>query len=240
MYPGGKGHNGEFFEGNPNLEPETSLDWEIAIEKDFGGKTTLHLGYFHNKVEDLIESVYTGKDTTPMTHPGTSSVTMMGNKPIAIPYTDNIMTYHNVPKAVLQGVELYGNHQIGNDISLNFGYMYLDASNRTSNLRLTERARHQITLGCSYRPENIYAWDFNLDLITNLDYYCTDHEHTAMGHSVYKNENFTIWNVMTGKNINDDTRIYIGIDNVSNHQNFGSFADGNLGRLYRFGMEYKF
>lgn len=45
---------------------------------------------------------------------------------------------------------------------------------------------------------------------------------------------------MTSKYINKDTKIYLGIDNISNHQNFGLFADGNLGRMYRVGMEYKF
>ena len=57
---------------------------------------------------------------------------------------------------------------------------------------------------------------------------------------VYDTKNFTIANIMTSKYINKDTKIYLGIDNISNHQNFGLFADGNLGRLYRVGMEYKF
>ena len=61
-----------------------------------------------------------------------------------------------------------------------------------------------------------------------------------MGHSVYETKDFTIANIMTSKHLNKDTKIYLGVDNISNHQNFGAYSDGNLGRLYRVGMEYKF
>lgn len=61
-----------------------------------------------------------------------------------------------------------------------------------------------------------------------------------MGNTFYKTKDFTIANIMTSRHLNKDTKIYLGIDNISNHQNFGSYSDGNLGRMYRVGMEYKF
>lgn len=218
---------GQFFEGNPDLKPEKSLSYELAIEKDWGDTTTVHLGAFRNDVKDLINSYYTGRDTTDATHPG-----LVGR--------DNIMTYKNVPEATLQGIELYGSHKLAKDIYLNAGYTFLDAKDKTAGTRLTDRAKHQVTLGLSYQPENIYAWDVSFDLVSNLDYYYRDSERSTMGNSVYDTKNFTIANIMTSKHLNKDTKIYLGIDNISNHQNFGAYSDGNLGRMYRVGMEYKF
>lgn len=218
---------GQFFEGNPDLKPEKSLSYELAVEKDWGDRTTVHLGAFRNEVKDLINSYYTGRDTNDTTHPG-----LVGR--------DNIMTYHNIPEATLQGVELYGSHRLGKDIYLNAGYTFLDAKDKTKGTRLTDRAKHQVTFGLSYQPENIYAWDVSFDLVSNLNYYYRDAERSTMMKAVYDTKNFTIANIMTSKHLNKDTKIYLGIDNISNHQNFGAYSDGNLGRMYRVGMEYKF
>ena len=218
---------GQFFEGNPDLKPEKSLSYELAIEKDFGEDSTIHLGAFRNEVKDLITSYATGRRTDATTHPGLTGI-------------DDIMTYKNVPEATLQGIELYGSHKLAKDIYLNAGYTFLDAKDKTEGKRLTDRAKHQLIFGVSYQPENIYAWDCSFDLVSNLNYYYRDSERSTMGNSVYDTKNFTIANIMTSKHINKDTKIYLGIDNISNHQNFGAYADGNLGRMYRVGMEYKF
>ena len=218
---------GQFFEGNPDLEPEKSFSYELAVEKDFGESSTVHLGVFRNEVKDLITSYWTGKYTSNATHPGLTG-------------PDQIMTYKNVPEATLQGVELYGSHKIAKDIFLNAGYTFLDAKDKTSGTRLTDRAKHQVTFGVSYQPENKYAWDCSLNLVSNINYYYNNAEKGSMGSYVYETKNFTVANIMTSKYITDTMKIYLGIDNISNHQNFGAYADGNLGRIYRLGLEYKF
>jgi len=218
---------GEFYEGNPDLKPEKSLSYELAIEKDWGEKATVHLGAFRNEVKDLIETYRTGAFTNSTTHPGLAE-------------KDAIKHYRNVPEAILQGVELYGSHRLGKDIYLNAGYTFLDAKDKTGNKRLSDRAKHQFTFGISYQPENIYAWDVSFDLVSNINYYYRDNVRSTMANPYYDTKDFTIANIMTSRHINKDTKIYLGIDNISNHQNFGNFADGNLGRMYRVGMEYKF
>jgi len=218
---------GEFYEGNPDLKPEKSLSYELAIEKDWGEKATVHLGAFRNEVKDLIETYRTGAFTNSTTHPGLAE-------------KDAIKHYRNVPEAILQGVELYGSHRLGKDIYLNAGYTFLDAKDKTGNKRLSDRAKHQFTFGISYQPENIYAWDVSFDLVSNINYYYRDNVRSTMANPYYDTKDFTIANIMASRHLNKDTKIYLGIDNISNHQNFGNFADGNLGRLYRVGMEYKF
>lgn len=228
MYAANPGGKGQFYVGNPDLKPEKSLSYELSVEKDWGDRSTVHLGLFRNEVKDLIGTYWTGKltDDDPVMYPGVSG--------------DMIMAYENIPEALLQGVELYGSHRIGKDIYLNAGYTFLDAKDKTAGTRLKDRAKHQVTFGVSYQPENIYAWDLSFDLVSNFDYYFNNGDKSTMGNFVYETKNFTIANIMTSRHLNKDTKIYLGIDNISNHQNFGPYSDGSLGRMYRVGMEYKF
>lgn len=221
-------NEGEFYVGNPDLKPEKSLSYELAIEKDWGDKTTVHFGLFRNELKDMIQEFDTGMKTTdnPTLYPGIGK--------------DRIMTYKNIPEATMQGAELSASHKLAKDIYLNLGYTFLDAKDKTEGTRLIDTSKHQLTFGVSYQPENIYAWDVSFDLVSNFNYYYRDNERSTMKDPVYDTKNFTIANIMTSRYLNKDTKIYLGIDNISNHQNFGNFADGNLGRLYRVGMEYKF
>lgn len=228
MYAANRGSKGQFYVGNPDLKPEKSLSYELSVEKDWGDRSTVHLGLFRNEVKDLISTRWTGEYTEqhPDIYPGVTG--------------DMIMAYENIPEATLQGVELYGSHRIGKDIYLNAGYTFLDAKDKTAGTRLKDRAKHQVTFGVSYQPENIYAWDLSFDLVSNLGYYFNNGDKSTMGNFVYETKDFTIANIMASRHLNKDTKIYLGIDNISNHQNFGPYSDGNLGRLYRVGMEYKF
>lgn len=228
MYAQVARNEGEFYVGNPDLKPEKSLSYELAIEKDWGDKTTVHFGLFRNELKDMIQEFDTGMKTTdnPTLYPGIGK--------------DRIMTYKNIPEATMQGAELSASHKLAKDIYLNLGYTFLDAKDKTEGTRLIDTSKHQLTFGVSYQPENVYAWDVSFDLVSNFNYYYRDNERSTMKDPVYDTKNFTIANIMTSKYINKDTKIYLGIDNISNHQNFGLFADGNLGRLYRVGMEYKF
>ena len=228
MYAANPGGKGQFYVGNPDLKPEKSLSYELSVEKDWGDRSTVHLGVFRSEVKDLISTYWTGKltDDDPDLYPGVKG--------------DMIMAYKNIPEATLQGVELYGSHRLGKNIYLNAGYTFLDAKDKTAGTRLKDRAKHQVTFGVSYQPENIYAWDLSFDLVSNLGYYFNNGDKSTMGNFVYETKDFTIANIMASRHLNKDTKIYLGIDNISNHQNFGPYSDGNLGRLYRVGMEYKF
>lgn len=228
MYAANPGGKGQFYVGNPDLKPEKSLSYELSVEKDWGDRSTVHFGLFRNEVKDLIGTYWTGKMTEnyPDIYPGVTG--------------DRIMAYENIPEALLQGVELYGSHRIGKDIYLNAGYTFLDAKDKTAGTRLKDRAKHQVTFGVSYQPENIYAWDLSFDLVSNINYYFNNGDKSTMGNFVYETKDFTIANIMASRHLNKDTKIYLGIDNISNHQNFGPYSDGNLGRMYRVGMEYKF
>lgn len=228
MYAANPGGAGQFYVGNPDLKPEKSLSYELSVEKDWGDRSTVHLGVFRSEVKDLISTYWTGKmtDDDPDLYPGVKG--------------DQVMAYKNIPEATLQGVELYGSHRLGKNIYLNAGYTFLDAKDKTAGTRLKDRAKHQVTFGVSYQPENIYAWDLSFDLVSNIGYYFNNGDKSTMGNFVYETKDFTIANIMASRHLNKDTKIYLGIDNISNHQNFGPYSDGNLGRLYRVGMEYKF
>ena len=135
----------------------------------------------------------------------------------------------------MQGIELSASHSLTPNINLTFGYTYLDAKDADTDQRLTDRAQQAVTLGLAYTPENKYAWDCSLDLESNIGYY-------ALNNATEKNEtkNFTIVNIMTQKQIAKDAKIYFGIDNIGNYQSYGDYSLGNVGRMYRMGLVYKF
>ena len=72
--------------GNPDLKPEKSLSYELSVEKDWGDRSTVHLGVFRSEVKDLISTYWTGKltDDDPDLYPGVKG--------------DQVMAYKNIPE----------------------------------------------------------------------------------------------------------------------------------------------
>ncbi|RME99026.1 MAG: TonB-dependent receptor, partial [Alphaproteobacteria bacterium] len=62
-----------FFQGNPNLRPESSFAWDAGIEHPFlGGRLTVDVTHFRQRIEDEIATRFTGGFTTPVNLTGTS------------------------------------------------------------------------------------------------------------------------------------------------------------------------
>ncbi len=59
------------YQGNPNLQPETSQGWDIGIEqKLFDGKVVLDTSYYNNRITNLIK----GSGTTSVNQPGINEI----------------------------------------------------------------------------------------------------------------------------------------------------------------------
>ena len=62
-----------FFQGNPDLKPESSFGWDVGIEqKFFDGRLIGDVTYFNQDLEDEIQSAFAGGFTTPINLDGTS------------------------------------------------------------------------------------------------------------------------------------------------------------------------
>jgi vitamin B12 transporter len=89
--------------GNPNLQPETSLDWDVGIEQDlFERKMTIGALYFRNNFNNLIQ--YTPNAPNPY-FPGYGNVV-------------------NVQSAMSEGIESFWEYKPMSELSLRLNYTY--------------------------------------------------------------------------------------------------------------------
>lgn len=133
-------------DGNPDLRPEKSRDFDFALEMQ-RGKSSGSVRYFHNKIDDMIR-----------TH-------LLGFYGGRLRYQ-----YENIDKAQTQGVEAEGKYAFDRHWSLGAGYTYLDARNRKDHSRLTGDARTSGNVELSWKDGGAHPWTLTLDNRWYRDY----------------------------------------------------------------------
>lgn len=109
--------------GNLNLLPEESWGWDAGVEKFYWNKkASFSAGYFHNDIENLIQSQGSGLTRQAV----------------------------NVAKARTQGIELEHRINLWKGLDFYTSYTYTDAIDRDSGKRLVRRPWHQGKLGLTY------------------------------------------------------------------------------------------
>jgi len=127
-----------FSVGNPNLDPERSLVWEVGVEQAVGQRgTTFALTWFHQSLNDLIQYSF-------------------------LPPEPEGANFYNVAEAQSRGLEAMTRIPVGG-VLLTFGYTYLDTEVIDSGFdegdgatfvegeALIRRPRHQLNIGASSR-----------------------------------------------------------------------------------------
>lgn len=201
--------------GSPNLKPEKSFNFDIGIEAE-RGKTSGKLSYFHNKVEDLINT--------------NSVITPLPGFPPRMLAT---VTYQNVDSATIQGIELEAKQDLGSGFALRGLYTYLDAQDDKKNTRLMGRARHKASLQLSYDDPR-HGWNATLwqDWISGYRY-----AETIGRRTVYKDAALGLMNFVVTKKFNDQFSAYLGVDNIFNKESDALAYDG---RIWRGGVRMTF
>ena len=122
--------------GNPNLGPETS--WEIngGVEQRLFKKLLVGITYFHREVEDLIE------------------------------FLPPSFVARNVGKVRLDGIELFGDVDLGHGLSLRSNYTFLE--NDVSIGRLLRRPRHRGNVLLNYQQEKFHI-NLNANIVGKRD-----------------------------------------------------------------------
>jgi outer membrane cobalamin receptor len=107
---------------NPNLNPETSVGYQLGAEYEFSqdilGKVTL----FRNDIEDMIN--YRTVKTS-------------------YPYD---MYWENIDEATTQGVEVSLVSRFMDNLTAKLGYTFLDTEDEATGKELVERAKHKVDL----------------------------------------------------------------------------------------------
>ena len=218
MPSGGKGKL--WLHGNPNLKPETALNFDLGfeLEKD---RTFGKVTYFHNKVSDLIDGAF---DHYEITHPGPPPIGTMHIK------------YKNEKEATLQGVELEVRQTFGKGFSVRGLYTYLDARG-ADHERLTGRPYHKASLQLSYEDQK-NGWNATLWNDWTVGYgYKETIGSGRRARTVFKDTSLSILNLVVNKKINDHFSAYFGIDNILDTENDILAYDG---RIWRGGVNMTF
>ena len=198
--------------GNPNLKPETSTSFDVALEAE-RGKTFGKASYYHTRVSNLIDSKRIESD---------------------VPGVSQVHQYYNVGKARIQGLEITLGHKLTNRFIVKGTYNVLDAKDMSTNERLSNRPRSIGTLQLIYDDHksngysavlwNSFTHKYSFDAAQNR------------GTSTHNEYSYNTLNFSVNKKWNNGLSAYVGIDNLLNREVHDLYIDG---RMYRIGMEMK-
>ncbi len=198
--------------GNPNLKPETSTSFDIALEAE-RGKTFGKASYYHTRVSNLIDS-----------HRIQSDVVGVSQR----------HQYYNVGKAKIQGIELSLGHKLTDRFMVKGTYNLVDAKDMSTNERLSNRPRSVSTLQLIYDDHKSNG--YSAVLWNSFTHKYGFEEARNRGTSSYNEYSFNTFNFSVNKKWNNGLSAYVGIDNLLNREVHDLYIDG---RMFRVGMEMK-
>ncbi|WP_301860899.1 TonB-dependent siderophore receptor, partial [uncultured Megasphaera sp.] len=238
------GKLGYYWIGNPDLKPEKSVNFDIGIEGE-NGNTSARLNVFHNKIDDYMTTYFTGEIMD--FHPGASTLKF-------IQPPDMIYSFKNIGEAEITGVEAEINHRFNKHWSGKLGYTYLHAVNKSDPDmpdQLLDKPQHKVDIGVTYENAgwtaslwgDYYIHMLDSNAISNNGNYMESDDHTVhyffkdKSDWTYQKKTFGLWNFLLSKQIDKDSTVYVGVDNLFNHRDDDQAF---MERVYKFGVNLKF
>ena len=202
--------------GNPDLKPEKSTNFDIGFEAE-QGKWSGKLGYYHNEIDNLIDSDMFYKGYVP----GVGMVVKS--------------KYYNVGEAEIIGAEAEVGYNFNDNWNVKATYNYTDAKDKTTNARLNNRARQNGVVQLSYTDNAELQFTATLWSKWYVDYL----------YKVSSNVNtytFNTFNFVADKQITKNLHVYAGVDNIFNksflYDTYHTYSID--GRTWRVGAEMTF
>lgn len=206
LFPGIKMFGGQGVSpgvGNPTLQPETSVNYEIAAYYTHDDGHNFNITVFHNRFDDKISS---GGDVIPgceVAQPGERCADV-GEGWAALGYR-TFTQVHNIDRVDITGAELAGRYQLPYNLSLRANYTYTDSEQKSGSSMgrpLNNTAKHManatldweatdklnIFLTAELRSKRYEGYDAELE--TELHY--KDYEAFHLGASYKVSESVTI------------------------------------------------
>ena len=200
------------FIGNPVLDPEDSISWELGFDKElFGGKTLLSATSFNTELENEIDGNYLDPTTFLYT-----SINRLG-------------------KSKRKGMELTTVTKLNNNLSLNTSYTYTDSIElNMDNIYIDEvrRPRHIASLNFSWQAMS------NLHINTNIQY--NGSQTDIVYPNIVALKHFTLVNLNLNYSLEDNLDIYLRLDNLLDEDYEEVFSYQTLGFGANLGMRFKF
>lgn len=203
------------FVGNADVGPESSDNFEVGMSYT-GYKHKLGVTAFRNTIEDLID---------------TKCIIDCAAR------SGRTFTYVNIEKARTQGIETELGFNLTKSLDLNFNYTYLDATNRTTGLRLNKRPRHSANARLNWKSD---AMGLNLSL--RSEYIGSQVDYDRGGNKLDL-PSYALWHLGANKRIGKKLTVSAGIENIGDvyladkSENFGY---SERGRFYYVGLNAEF
>ncbi len=209
--------------GNPDLEPETSINYEAGFELKLS-HFDLTMAYFNNRIKDLIEREV-GYDTD-------------GN-PISAEWI-------NVAKATTKGYEAQGSYDLTDSMVLSANYTRLMTSYEDADgnkVVLEHRPEHEA--GVKLNWQALDRFNVNLDVAykAGMQYSAWSNASGSWVQVYNKLPGYYVWNLGMASDIGDDLKLTYGVKNLSNTRldNINDNYNGSvMGRSVYLGARYQF
>ena len=205
---GGRG----IIRGNPHLQPETNQSFELGAAYDRAGWSA-GATLFHNDVDNLIETV---------------------RQPTCDVRGRVCLAYDNVAKARLRGLELNAGAPLWDRVTLTANYTYLDARDRSTDVRLADRSRH--------RANATLAWAVTGQLQTRarLEYVGAQYRSAVLS----ERPGYTLLHGYVDYEVNAFLSLHAGIENITDkrlaNDDAGVYGRADEGRRYFAGLTARF
>ncbi|WP_163267969.1 TonB-dependent receptor plug domain-containing protein [Chelativorans alearense] len=147
------------FGSNPDLQPETSVGFDVGVEQRFlGGDLVADVTYFDLKIDDLIGFVCPDPAIDPRCESG---------------------AYGQIPgTSKSRGLEASLTHRVNSQLTLGGSYTYTHAEDQNGN-RLARIPRHAVGLAAAYKPAEKWtistAGKIALDTVDTGDFALDDY-----------------------------------------------------------------
>lgn len=211
LYDGITGFGGQGtspFAGNPDLEPETSVNSEIALYWNSMDGHNFNVTYFNTQFEDKIASGE-GVDSCEMTG-GVRPCVNLGTYG-QLGY-DTYRQKINIDKVELQGVEIAGRYNISSTWSLQANYTWTDSEQKSGPQKgqpLNDTAEHMGNISLDWQAlDNL---SFTLQAEIRSDRY-RDWD-TTLDRALYF-KNYELFNLGMRYNITDNLTLFARINNL--------------------------
>ena len=176
--------------GNPDLQPESSGNWNLGVEYQFKSALLGRAHLYRNNLNNLIEAERIGKSV------------LGGSK----------FQYFNVSEAFTEGVEVELSTRSIGGFSATIGYAYLNGEDKETGLTLLNRSKHSGNLKLAYANQGT---GFNVDLRGR---YASKWGFFDDGDNVLEDEEYApsnwIWNLRGSKQILKWLKASVGVNNI--------------------------
>jgi len=200
--------------GNPDLKPETTQNYEVAVEQNLPRLSMfMTLALFRTEAQNFIEV----------------------ENSLAIPMSENIDRYN------FQGVEVRGRYTGIRNLDANFGYTYLDSENISAGATtqvLQARPRHRVTAALTYLFST--GTKVNLDYMfvgSNEDL------SNGQNNIPIKPIGLPDYHLLSAgitQEINDHAEVFVRAQNLLDQNYEDNFGFQQAGRTFYFGARAKF